>query len=172
MTSGFLLKSTDDFYMGTQSWRCHSDMGIPCNHNPNRWGKIWQGDAHITRVWEWGCPYHRDSAVTGSTQCGPGSLSPPHRRHPWAEFAVGFRALVFSSPLAFFLSSFFFFYYIVLIRVRSERPLPPAQIIVDKETPVIDFLLLKRKLTKEKSKNQETRRSVTSTLHKKTVVGR
>ena len=121
----------------------------------------------MTRGW----PYHRDSAVTGRNQCGPGSLSPPHRRHKWAEFAVGFRDLVFPSPLAFFLSSFFF-YYIVLIRVRFERPLPPAQIIVDKETPVIDFPLLKRKLTKEKSKNQETRRSVTSTLYKKTVVGR
>ena len=117
MTSGFLLKSTNDFYMGTQSWRCHSDMGIPCNHNPNRWAKIWQGDAHITRVWEWGCPYHRDSTVTGSTQCGPGSLSPPHRRHTWAEFAVGFRALVFSSSLAFFLSSFFF----LLYRAHSRK---------------------------------------------------
>ena len=52
--------------------RCHSVMGIPIPKILVIWAStshitlaIWvrvTGDAHITRVWEWGCPYHCDSA--------------------------------------------------------------------------------------------------------------
>ena len=45
------------------------DMGIRCNHNPNRCGNVREGDAHITRVMGMvmlktqGCLYHCDIAT-------------------------------------------------------------------------------------------------------------
>ena len=76
-------------------------------------------------------------------------FSPLRRRHMRAEFAVGFRALVSPSQLAFSPSPH------TLNRVWFERSLPPVKVIVDNETPVMNFLLWKRYRRKRNYRNKK-----------------
>ena len=76
-------------------------------------------------------------------------FSPLRRRHMRAEFAVGFRALVSPSQLAFSPSPH------TLNCVWFERSLPPVKVIVDNETPVMNFLLWKRYRRKRNHRNKK-----------------